>query len=235
MTNDLATLALGLLLIGVPIAFNALFFALARMFQYPDILRHDAGDILSRFSAGGSHLLLTWWAFMLTALLMVPIAALLSVELAPAGASLAQLTLAVGVVAGLVQALGLARWPFLVPLLARRHAAATTDTQRDTVAIVFEATHRFLGVAVGEHLGYLTTGVWTLLVGLALVVSPAGLDLLGWLGVLLGVLLAAGSLEFVGRAGDHGWPFAEKLVPIAYLGWSVWLLALGVAVLFRIA
>jgi hypothetical protein len=229
--TDPANIILGLLLIGVPIAFNVLFFALARTFEYPDILRHDAGDILSRFSAGGPRLLVTWWLFMLTALLLVPIAALLAVELAPAGAALAGLGLVLGVVAGLVQALGLARWPFLVPLLARRYAEATTDAQRAAVAVVFEAAHRYLGVAVGEHLGYLLTGAWTIVVGLALVASPDGADLLGWLGVLLGVLLAAGSLEFVGRPGDRGWAFAERLVPIAYLGWSVWLICLGIAVL----
>ncbi len=229
--GDTATVVLGALLIGVPIAFNVLFMALARQFEYPDILRHDAAEVLTRFTAGGTRLLTTWWLFMLSALLLVPIAALLAVELGPAGGALAELTLAVGVVAGLVEAIGLARWPFLVPLLARRHAAATSDAQRDTVVIVFDAAHRFLGVAVGEHLGYLATGAWTALVGVALVVSPEGLDLLGWLGAVLGVLLMAGSLEFVGRPGDRGWPFAERLVPLAYLGWSIWLIALGVAIL----
>lgn len=229
--SDSATVILGLLLVSVPIAFNVLFIALARQFGYPDILRHDAAEVLSRFTAGGTRLLATWWLFMLSALLLVPITALLAVELAPAGASLAELTLAVGVVAGLVQALGLARWPFLVPLLARRHAAATSDGQREAVVIVFEAAHRFLGVAVGEHLGYLATGAWTALVGVALMVSPEGVDLLGWAGVLLGLLLMAGSLEFVGRPGDRGWAFAERLVPLAYLGWSIWLIALGVAIL----
>ena len=39
-------------------------------------------------------------------------------ELMPAGEGLVLLGLALGVTAGLVQALGLARWPFLVPVLA---------------------------------------------------------------------------------------------------------------------
>ena len=34
-------------------------------------------------------------------------------------------------------------------------------------AIVFETLHRYAGVGIGEHLGYLLTGVWTILVGVA--------------------------------------------------------------------
>jgi Domain of unknown function (DUF4386) len=225
-------IVLGLALIALPVAFNVLFTALAKIFEYPDILRHEPPEILTRFRAGGRRLILVWWAFMLTALAMVPLSALLAAELAPAGATLALLSLALGVAAGLTQTLGLARWPFLVPVLAERYAAAGTDAERTALTVVFEAAHRFLGVAVGEHLGYLLTGAWTGVVGLALIASPTGSDILGGLGIILGLALVVGSLEFVGRSGDRGWSVAEKLVPIAYVGWSVWLLALGVMFLF---
>jgi hypothetical protein len=39
------------------------------------------------------------------------------------------------------------------------------------------------------------------------------------------------SLEFVGRVGDSGWRLAERLTPIAYIAWSLWLMAIGVALL----
>jgi hypothetical protein len=228
-------LVLGGLLVALPIAFNVLFMALARAFEYPDILRHETSDILGRFTAGGRRLLLLWWAFMATAVALVPVAALLAAHLEPAGPAIATTSLALGVTAGLVQAMGLARWPFLVPVLASRYAGAASEAERTATAIVFDAAHRYLGVAVGEHLGYLLTGAWTIVVGIGLIVAPGSLAILGWAGVLLGALLAAGSLEFVGRPGDRGWPFAEKLVPIAYLGWSAWLLAVGVAILLGAA
>ncbi len=226
---------LAAILVALPVAFNVLFAALARTFDYPDILRHDAAEILARFAAGGPRLMVLWWSFMLTALALVPVAALLAVELAPAGATLAQLSLVLGVAAGLTQALGLARWPFLVPVLASRHAEAVTDAERATVALVFDASHRYLGVAVGEHLGYLLTGAWTTVVGLALVASPEASDLLGWLGAGLGSLLAVGSLEFVGRPGSRGWSVAERIVPFAYVGWSLWLVGLGVSLLLGVS
>jgi len=40
-----------------------------------------------------------------------------------------------------------------------------------------------------------------------------------------------GSLEFVGPLEPRGWKLAGALVPLAYLGWSVWLLALGIGLL----
>src|SRR6476659_776297 len=111
------------LLVVVPIAFNATFISLGRAFDYPDILRRPPDEILRRFHAGGSGLVLRWEALLLSALAMLPIAVLLAVAL---GAAPAWTVLAVvlGSVAALVQALGLVRWPFAVPELARRYVAA---------------------------------------------------------------------------------------------------------------
>jgi len=39
-----------------------------------------------------------------------------------------------------------------------------------------------------------------------------------------------GALEFVGPNERAGWAFAETLVPIAYVAWSIWLVAIGVAI-----
>ena len=112
--------------------------------------------------AGRSALILIWWAFTLSGgLLSFPwccCRALL--ELIRPTASL--LALVVGVLAGLVQVLGLLWWVYLVPALARAHGdAEASDSTRDAVAVTFRAFHQYLGVGVGEHLGYLLTGVWT--------------------------------------------------------------------------
>jgi hypothetical protein len=68
--------ASGALLLVLPIAFNTLFFLLARLFDYPDILRNPTAEILSRFQAGGVRLKLLWYGFMLTAVLLAPLAVL---------------------------------------------------------------------------------------------------------------------------------------------------------------
>jgi hypothetical protein len=227
MTAELAT---GALLIAVPIAFNLAFFELGRAFDYPDILRKEPDEILRRFAAGGSGLILRWQAFLLSALAMLPLVALVAVALDPP-APLAVASVVVGSAAGLVQALGLVRWPFAVPELARRYVAADgpdAAATRRTIEVTFATLHRLFGVGIGEHLGYLLTGVWTLLVA-GSVVSTAVLP--GWLGLVgipIGVALLVGALEFVGPNEERGWALAGTIVPIAYIAWSIWLIALGV-------
>jgi hypothetical protein len=140
-------------------------------------------------------------------------------------------SIVVGAAAALVQALGLVRWPFAVPELARRYVAADgpdAAATRHAIEVTFATLHRLLGVGVGEHLGYLLTGVWTLLVGGSIISSSVLPGWLGLIGILIGLALLVGTLEFVGPNEERGWALAGTIIPIAYIAWSVWLIALGV-------
>ena len=224
---ELATAAL---LIAVPIAFNLAFFELGRTFDYPNILREPAGVILRRFDAGGSGLVLRWQLLLTSAVAMLPLVALVGVALA-APAELTVSGVVIGSAAAIVQALGLVRWPFAVPELARRYVAADEPTTREAIDVVFATLHRLLGVGIGEHLGYLLTGVWTLLIAGSVMSTAVLPGWLGWLGVPIGAALLIGSLEFVGPNERNGWSVAGIIVPIAYIAWSLWLVALGVALI----
>jgi hypothetical protein len=175
-------------------------------------------------------LILRWQALLLSALAMLPLVALLAVVLA-APPALTALSIVVGSAAALVQALGLVRWPFAVPELARRYIAADGPdgaATRGSIEVVFATLHRLLGVGIGEHLGYLLTGAWTLLVAGSIL---SGAVLPGWLGLIgipIGVALLIGTLEFVGPNEERGWPLAGTIVPLAYIAWSIWLIALGI-------
>jgi len=231
MTTETIT---AVLLIVVPIAFNVAFFELGRAFDYPNILRKEPDEILRRFHHGGSGLILRWEALLISALLMLPLAALLAVVLA-AGPALSVLSVVAGATAAIVQGLGLVRWPFAVPELARRYVVAPDgpegDDIRHTVEVVFATLHRLLGVGIGEHLGYLFTGLWTLLVSGSILSTSVLPAWLGLVGIVIGIALLIGTLEFVGPNERDGWHLAGIIVPIAYLVWSVWLIALGVFLL----
>lgn len=228
-----AEVAAAALLIAVPIAFNVAFFELGRAFDYPNILRKEPDEILRRFAAGGSGIVLRWQVLLVSALAMLPLVALLAVALTAAPA-LSVLSIVIGAAAALIQALGLVRWPFAVPELARRYVAANgpeAAASRQVVEVTFATLHRLLGVGIGEHMGYLLTGLWTLLVA-ASILSTAVLP--GWLGIIglpIGVALLIGALEFVGPNEEEGWPLAGTIVPIAYIAWSLWLVSLGVFLL----
>jgi hypothetical protein len=229
MTLERAT---GLLLIVMPVAFNLFFFLLGRRFDYPNILRQPTGEILHRFQAGGTALKLTWHGFFLTAVAFVPLVILVGQVLAEEDLAVVPLATTFGVLAAAVQFLGLIRWPYLVPYLARTYLdPSSSEATRDAVAVVFQAFHRTLGVAVGEHLGYLFTGLWTLLVGVAMIQGDVFPSWLGWPGIVLGLALIVGSIEFAGPFEETGWTLAGTLVPIAYIVWSLWLVVAGVSLM----
>jgi hypothetical protein len=220
----------GVVLIVAPLWFNANFALLGKRFEYPDILRRSTSEILERFRAGGSSLILLWWAFMLSGLLLIVGAVLLGQVLGLEGVVLVATTF--GVLAGLVQMLGLLRWVYVVPALARAYADPTLSAeQREVQVAVFRALHQYLGVGVGEHLGYLFTGVWSVLIGIGVVQGTALPTWLGWPGIVIGAGLAVGSAEFLGPNEERGWGLAGAAIPILYIGWSGWLLAMGVALI----
>ncbi len=133
------------------------------------------------------------------------------------------ITTAFGILAGLVQTLGFIRWPFLVPHLANTYLnPAASEATRAAVVIVFEAFHRYAGVAIGEHLGFTTTGIWTFLISAALVQTRFIPRWLGWLGMALALGVAVGIFEVV------GWAFAGTVNAISYLLWALWLVVVGV-------
>ncbi|MDI3212185.1 DUF4386 family protein [Arthrobacter sp. AL12] len=227
-----ATVTAAVLLIALPVAFNSAFAVLAATFDYPDILRRPTAEVLDRFRKGASWLVLLWWAFALTAALLAPLAVLLAASLDGADPVLLDAGVTVGVLAAGVQFLGLIRWPFLVPYLARADAEpGATPARREAIDVVFQSFNRYLGVAVGEHLGFLFTGAWSILAGAAMTQGMAVPGWLGMAGIAVGAVLVLCSLEFVGPFEPHGWKLAGALTPVAYVIWSLWLVATGVALL----
>ena len=228
------TVAAGAFLIVLPLAFNGFFLLLRRRFDYPDILRRPTEDILNRFQAGGVGLKLVWYGFMLTAVLFAPLAVLLGQVLAGDEIAVIPTAIVVGVLAAVVQFLGLARWPFLVPALARAYTdPASTSASREATKVVFDSFHRYLGVGIGECLGYLLTGAWSVLIGVAMIQSRLFEAWLAWPGIIIGLFLVVGSLEFVGHFEEQGWKLAGAIVPISYIAWSIWLIATGLLLLFE--
>jgi hypothetical protein len=209
----------GIALLLTPIAFNIFFTLLSVTLEYPDILRKLTGYVLRNFDAGGSGLVAMWYEFMLTAVLFVLLAVLVHKVLARENTPYMAVATAFGAIAGVWQFLGLVRWPFLVPYLADTYLApASSGATREAVAVVFQAFNQYVGVAVGENLGYLFTGLWTVLVALAMFGSP--LPLRRWLG-LLGMVSAASVL--VGTLEPAGFEPAANVVVIGYILWSIWL------------
>jgi hypothetical protein len=212
-TTGIAAIALG-------VGFNVPYAILASLYDYPQILRRPAAEALHRFADGGAPLILTWYAFMLAALALVPVAMALSLTpsrlaRSPALAVGAAVT---GALAGLAQAIGLARWVFVVPALAREADTAAAQS-------TFDMLNAYGGVAIGENLGQLLTAAFVFQV--AALQRRDGAVRLAWLAGLSAVTIAAGTGEGLALALERdGGAFSFATIA-GFLGLSLWLIATG--------
>lgn len=213
----------GSLLVAVPLVFTAGFTGLQMTFEYPDILRHPAGEVLTRFAAAGADLHLYWYAMMFASLLMIGGAIAAGLHFWKRDSFLATLSIGAGVLAGLLQALGLLRWVMLVPSLAAMYVApGATEVEQSMAIALFDAANHYLGMGVGEHLGYFFTATWTVLAS-ALIWKTNRIIAFGGIVIALGVI--SGMLE------PYGLPLTGMINSISYTLWAVWTLVLGVVLL----
>jgi hypothetical protein len=223
---------LGLIVLGV--GMNIPFAVLGATFDYPDILRRPTAEVLARFQAGGPALIFTWYAFAAAALGLVPVALLVHDALAPSdgrrGSPGLRLATLAGLGAGLVQAMGLIRWVFVVPGLARTYAdPCANESARAAAEVAFESLHQFAGVALGEHLGQIGTALWAALVTRELQRGRMVPGWTAWVGFGGAGLVALGLTEGFATviAFDPGW--FGLATPVGYIALSVWMVAVGVS------
>ena len=210
------------LLITAAVLTNVAFTVLGTVFNYPDVLKEPVEDILARFRASQTAVVAWFTVLALSAALFAPIAVgvgRLSADRAMRAA------VPVGIAAAVVQVIGLARWPVLVPAFAA-DAASPDPAVAAAARNDFLLAHRILGNLIGETFGYILTAAWTLLVLLALHRTLAGL----WftiLGAVSAVLIFAGVLSPLDLPGIDVANF------IGYVLWSLWLVIFAVLLLRR--
>lgn len=223
---------LGIAAIALAIFFNIPYAVLAAIFDYPMILREPAGGILARFAAGGPVLLLAWYGFALAALALTPLAIGLSITARrlvehPALAIGAAVS---GALAGVAQAIGLMRWVFVVPALAR-DATSGDPGAAAAAAHAFDLIHAYGGVAIGEHLGQLLTASFA--AQLALLQAREQRHVPAMIGLATSAALVIGTGEALAIALDRdGGMFALATIA-GFLGLTAWLIATGIALLRR--
>ena len=213
----------GTLLITVPLIFTAGFTGLQMTFDYPDILRQPAGEVLTRFAGAGADLHVYWYAMMFAALLMTGGAIAAGQHFWKRDTLLASLSIGAGVLAGLVQALGLLRWVMLVPSLAAMYVApGATEMDKSIAVALFDVANHYLGMGVGEHFGYFFTAIWTALVSILVFAANR---IIAVSGIVIAVGVLAGMLE------PYGVPMTGMINSISYSLWALWTLMLGVLIL----
>lgn len=105
----------------------------------------------------------------------------------------------------------------LVPSLASAFVApGATDLDKALAASMFDTANRYLGMGVGEHLGYFFTALWTAGVALLLWNRWRGI---AWAGLILALGIAAGMLE------PFGVPMTGTINALSFSAWALWSLS----------
>lgn len=209
----------GLLFIAFALLVQLLFALLGARFDYPDVLRRPAGAVLAAFGTGGRELPLIWYAYAMS--ICVFAAGVLSFD---RGDTARRTATWLAMASALVQWIALSRWTFAVPLLAQAHAVAPDAAARFVIEQLFAAQHSLLGIGLGEHLGQLLMAGWTIAMSRLLPAMHRRWVACAWIAA---ALFTVGLSEQVGTAVglDVGWGRHAAL--LAFVLWSVWLLAVG--------
>jgi hypothetical protein len=197
---------------------SAGFLILADQFSFPEILRAPSEARLALFRQNQGLIVPAYYMMGLSGLTQIMLAVLIHQSFARPGSTLLLAALVAGVLGGAFQMMGFMRWPIAVPYLAEQMALAPTAEVRGVVALLEGLLNRYAGMTIGEHLGFLGQGAWTLLVSLAMFRGALFAWPYGVVGVVLGALILAGSLEQLGGPFE-AIGFLSAPVSASWLGW----------------
>jgi hypothetical protein len=204
---------------------SAGFLILADQFGFPEILRATSVERLALFQRNQALIVPAYYMMALSGLTQIVLAVLFHQSFARPGSTLLVAALVAGVLAGAFQVMGFMRWPIAVPYLAEQMAAAPTAEMRGVVALLEGLLNRYAGMVIGEHLGFLAQGTWTMLISLAMFRSPLFAWPYGVVGFVLGALIFVSAFEQLGGPFEVI-GFLSAPVSAAWLGW---LLTCGVS------
>ena len=217
---------IGLLLIIGAIGVFIPYTVLTITFEYPDILREDAGTILTSFHDGGTSLILTWWAFALLGMPLL-IAYILIGQKFENRLGFIKWVTTFGVISGIVQIIGLLRWVFVVPVLANNYVRAGDAATKEASKIAFQTIHQFGGVLLGEHIGQLFTIVWTIMMSSAFMKLKFFPSWTSWLGITASVIYLMAQAELFATV-ISGFPVWDMAGFIGSTLWLLWLIIIGI-------
>ena len=222
----------GLLFIAGAILVNIPYALLIMNFNYPDILRETAVDILTQFHAGGAGLIFTWLAFAWAGMPLFFGIILFRKAVAGEQSALLDVATAVGIIAFLVQVIGLLRWVFVVPLLAQIIVdPASSEMARQAAVVSFQTIHQYGGMVMGEHMGQLFSITWTILLSLAAWRQGYFPRWLAGYGIASALVYLLAQTELFATVLPD-FPIVPEAGLIGSVMWLLWIIGVGISLLW---
>jgi hypothetical protein len=215
-----------LFLLLVVASFALAFAILGAAIGWPASLRLPASVVLPLIVEQATAVAIGYWSYLISSLLMIPMALLVRRVLDPGRAStLVSVATVLGVLSGLIKPLGIIRWLTAMPTLARAYVEPTaTDAQRQTIVLIYTTLNDYAG-GIGEVLGVaILGGLWALLIGLRLARGGRPLAWLGWAGIVAGLTSLVSVAQAAGLLSGPWSTVSGSL-------WYLWVLAFAVLLL----
>jgi len=196
------------------------FLVLMAVFQFPDILRESSAVRLDLFVKNKDVIIPTYYLLALTGIMNVMIASLIFYLFEKKSAILV-LALVFGVLTGIFQAIGFIRWSFLIPYLANLQTSSS-----ELIPILEGAFNRYAGMAIGENLGFVMQGFWTICLSMAFFQNKYVSDTLSKYGIGIGILTVIMALETFGGSLSI---LGELTNPVE-AAWYIWLVFIAISI-----
>ena len=175
------------------------YFGLVSYFEFPDILRTEQSYMLNKFIENQNVIVPFYYLFVLSQVTFIAIVLQFHSYYRKATSALLTVATGFGILAGLCQAIGFLRWPFLTPYLAGVITDPnSTIASKQAAEIVFKSFHQFAGVAVGENLFFVLEGIWGICFGLFLLITKSLNKNLSLIPLAAGIGILIYSLEQFG-------------------------------------
>jgi hypothetical protein len=213
---------LGAVLINIP------YTLLIMNFDYPDILRAPVDQILTQFQAGGNSLIYTWLAFAWVGLPILFGMIMLNQILGREKNPFLETATTIGVIGGIVQIVGLLRWVFVVPVIARLYTNPGTATAaKESLSASFMVVHQYGGVILGEHMGQFLTIIWVSMISAIIYKSPLFAKWIAWLGWIASAIFILAQTELFATVIPD-FPVISWAGLYGSLLWLLWIIVVGV-------
>lgn len=213
---------IGAILVNIP------FILLIMNFEYPDILRLPTAEILTRFQEGGTSLIYTWLAFAWVGLPLLFGVIMLKRILEKENSPFLETATTIGVIGFIVQVIGLLRWVFVIPVLARIFTDPATDSvTKAAIPAVFIAVHQYGGVILGEHIGQFLIIIWMSMISAIIYKSKMFSKWVASLGWITSAIYILGQTELFATAIPD-FPIIEWGGLYGSLLWLLWMIVVGV-------
>jgi Domain of unknown function (DUF4386) len=192
-------------------------------FNFPDILRQPPANAFALFNENQTIIVFGYYIFLLSSLLFIPLTTVLQKVLFQTKSKTAlHLFVGFGLATAIFQCIGFVRWIFVMPFLTESYF--NNPESQKTITIIYEMLNRYAGMSIGEHLGFLVMGCWTICLGLILIKHPKFNKWIGFIGIIIGAWLILSIAEHFGGAISS--IFAD-LNMIANTLWNFWLIAIA--------